>query len=131
MVHSSSFSVPGRISTSQGKQYSTNTDYMSSTVQIQTIWAVWYKYKLYKQYSTNTEYMSSTVQMYKYRLYEQYSTNTDYMSRTVQIQTIWLVQYKYRLYEQYSTNTDYRNSTVQIQTILGKTGLYAKWMIPF
>ena len=27
-VHSSSFHVPGRISTSQGKQYSTNTDYM-------------------------------------------------------------------------------------------------------
>ena len=28
-VHSSSLNVPGRISTRQGKQYSTNTDYMS------------------------------------------------------------------------------------------------------
>ena len=27
-VHSSAFHVPGQISTSQGKQYSTNTDYM-------------------------------------------------------------------------------------------------------
>jgi len=30
-VHSSSFHVPGRISTSQGKQYSTNTDYVRQT----------------------------------------------------------------------------------------------------
>ena len=37
-VHSSSFHVPSRISTSQGKQYSTNTDYMrqNGTVHLMT-----------------------------------------------------------------------------------------------
>ena len=34
-VHSSSFHVPGRISTSQGKQYSTNTDYMRQNETVQ------------------------------------------------------------------------------------------------
>ena len=34
-VHSSSFHEPGRISTRQGKQYSTNTDYMRQNETLQ------------------------------------------------------------------------------------------------